>query len=617
MTTKSELLDAIYPYDIVINGVGYLLARQIIPNLPFRTQRARYGYTPTFIERTNVSNGYGDNQQDFWLTVSQNDWSLGLGQKYYDGNDPEKSRKYWQGGAISTSVPGQAFGQYGQSTSAFASPVQGAAAIDCNLGSFFYTTTSTNLYQVDPSSGFTSLGAHGASAVCTAFAFDGDFLYMSSGANVRKYNVNTGSIASYSSTGAESLLYMNNTLYGVKGGVLSTYASSGTATASFTFKDASGTALNNYTSKLASLGGKVLVLRQSAGSDSLWEWDGTGMSMLASFPANFQTQDFCVNQGIVFVLGIETSTTPDQTNCAAVWFYENGNIGRTYITQRPTDSFFQNHNVFIAAFGDGFLFYDPFAETELGAAAIMYYNIATGSVENLAIGGFQHGTQVAVNNEGFMFVQISTGTGKAIFGGGGLTSKHVTSAELISSLYDFGSSLTKYIRGVTVNYDAGVDGSSLDIYYQLNDVQNGNWTLLQTDAQSAVEYEFPAGTIGNSIGIRLLLNNPNGATDGTTPTIKRLYVRAAPIQTQFRTGEYVLDFSGRDGKTPVMRRDGRPEARTGPEMLTQLVADITADTPFTITDRLGTFTGVAELDQLEIIELKPEEYWVHLIVRGV
>ena len=98
-------------YDVVIDGQGYLFYEQMdvaattFGHIP---QRALYGYTPTFIERTNITGDYGDNQQAFWLTVSDRDWSLGEEQKYYRGNDAVSARRYYAGTNLDISIPGQA-----------------------------------------------------------------------------------------------------------------------------------------------------------------------------------------------------------------------------------------------------------------------------------------------------------------------------------------------------------------------------------------------------------------------------------------------------------------------------------------------------------------------------
>src|ERR1035437_9465698 len=91
-------------FDLVIDGYGYVTARAIDPNIPFRVQQSRLSYSPTFVDRQNVSNAYGDNAQDFFLTIRQRDWSLGEQQKFFragvDGN-------YWMGSAVDTTTPGQ------------------------------------------------------------------------------------------------------------------------------------------------------------------------------------------------------------------------------------------------------------------------------------------------------------------------------------------------------------------------------------------------------------------------------------------------------------------------------------------------------------------------------
>lgn len=51
----------------------------------FGREPATYGHSPTFVERSNVSGDYGDNQQAFWLVASQRDWSLGEQQPFLLG----------------------------------------------------------------------------------------------------------------------------------------------------------------------------------------------------------------------------------------------------------------------------------------------------------------------------------------------------------------------------------------------------------------------------------------------------------------------------------------------------------------------------------------------------
>src|SRR4051794_30194505 len=91
-------------YDVAIGGFGYVLLDSLQSSIPFRTHRAVYGQTQPFVERQNVSNGYGDNAQDFFLTVRQRDWSLGEQQKFFrSGADG----RYWMGSNVGVEVPGQ------------------------------------------------------------------------------------------------------------------------------------------------------------------------------------------------------------------------------------------------------------------------------------------------------------------------------------------------------------------------------------------------------------------------------------------------------------------------------------------------------------------------------
>ena len=86
----------------------------IEPSLPFRSHRAIYSHSPTFIERSNITGSFGDNQQAFWLTAAQNDWSLGEQQRYFRQSDATSSRRYWAGNNVNVGwIPGQVSMEYG------------------------------------------------------------------------------------------------------------------------------------------------------------------------------------------------------------------------------------------------------------------------------------------------------------------------------------------------------------------------------------------------------------------------------------------------------------------------------------------------------------------------
>ena len=592
-------LDGPYPYDLKINGTGYVLARGVEPSLPFRTQRAQYGYTPTFINRSNTSGQFGDNQQDFWLTSSQNDWSLGAGQRYFDPSDTEKARKYWNGTAIISHQAGEVTAQ-----STYASYAQGAQIVAMCGGVAVFNATATHLFQRE-----IDQGAHGLAGAPICMTSDTDFVYLSDGTTVRTFNIGTPGFAAWSATGAQSLLYLNNTIYGTKNGVFYTYASAGAATASFTFKDGKGGTLAGSPGssrfdamKLAGLGGKVLVLIPAAadGNGQLWEWDGTGMSLLANFPSNFTPTGISVAMGIAFIVGLEYQTA--SVARTAVWFFENSTLDRTYFS--PTWGS-NAGNPGIAAYGNGFLFTDHIDQ------AVKYYDVTYGAVETV-------GTAPSTldGNATFLATTLAYDVG---FSSGGSSSLYIydksgankTTGTLYTSLWDFNSSLQKLFRGVTVTFDNDT-GCSVDIAYQVDSL-TGAYTSLQTNATSGTEYTLPSNTIGKAISIKVTLN----VSTTHTPRLTRVAVRAAPEQAQFRTGEYIIDLTSMGGQTATILDNGQPDPMTGREALDQLLTDVVSTTPFTVIDRLGTFTAVAELENLDIIEIKPEQFYVHFTVRQI
>src|SRR2546425_3150974 len=84
--------------DLLLDGNGFMFDETIDPTSLYSSrQRAQYGLSPVFVQRQNVSGDYGDNQQDFFLTFTQRDWSEGEQQKYFRQSDPDAIRRYWRG----------------------------------------------------------------------------------------------------------------------------------------------------------------------------------------------------------------------------------------------------------------------------------------------------------------------------------------------------------------------------------------------------------------------------------------------------------------------------------------------------------------------------------------
>lgn len=596
--------DIPWPYDVVIDGHGYILATGILPSLPFRTQRARYGFTPTFLTRSNVSGDYGDNQQDFWLTASQRDFSLGEDQKFFRSTDPDAIRQFWLGSNVNVTIPGQVTIERAANVITFGAASSGSGAYPA--GSTMYASSSTNLYEVASDGTITDRGAHGCGGVVTAFTTDGNFLFISGAActKLRSFDLSAHTFADFSATPQDSLTFLNNTVFGVQGGKVYSVSTTGTATDVFDFKDGKGNILTGAQAKVTAFGGQVYILRYSKTprGPELWQYDGTSTKKLAEFPPNFRADDFCVASGIVFVIGLEGKVGDGYRT--AIYYSANGNVGRAWAN--ATYSTGTVGFTDITPFGEGLLFTDPIN------SRIRFYDLASSGVSSVT--AYTPNSNVVAINTANQYALLTNGTttGVVLF-----SSSKASSGFVETSIFDFDSSLTKLFRGVIVDFVPGSDGDggSVDISYQV-DAIDGAYTSLQTAAASGTEYDFTGNPTGRGVSIKVTLNKGSSAMG---PVVKRVYVRAAPTLTQFRNSEYVIDCSGRrkggELYTPVMLRDGRPSPVSGQEMATALKAAATAAIPITISDRMGTFTGIIEPENFDLLELRPEEFYCHLTVR--
>src|SRR5437588_1872167 len=93
--------------DLLLDGNGFLFDETIDPTSLYSSrQRAQYGLSPVFVQRQNVSGDYGDNQQDFFVTFTQRDWSEGEPQRFFRQSDDDSKRRYWRGTNIDINAPG-------------------------------------------------------------------------------------------------------------------------------------------------------------------------------------------------------------------------------------------------------------------------------------------------------------------------------------------------------------------------------------------------------------------------------------------------------------------------------------------------------------------------------
>jgi hypothetical protein len=589
-------------YDVVINGKGYMFT-------DVEEVKAQYGYTPPFVQRLNTQGDYGDNFQDFWLTATQRDWSLGEQQRHFRSNDEEKARRYWRGTSVDVSIPGQVSMRKATLSPSFAANLTTIAdAEPASTG--ILVSTSTTVYSVRLAS-VTSYGAHGLGASPSTITSDSTSpAYVSSTAagtvGVRK--LTSGVWSTFSATPADSLLFHNNTLYGVRvaNADLIRYDAAGAITSLFAWKNADGTpaSLNGPGSldprvALRSFGPNVLILLSGGRPiNSAWLWDGFGVKKLLDFPIHFTANGAVVVSGIAFFSGYLLS---ESGHCPAIYYWANGTPGLLWKAD-TTESV--SAGLFMTPFQEGLAFLDDTRDV------IYWFNPATGGVSTL-MSFTDNGTEKAMASSYTAILLAQSGLSSATFYPDTVAS---TTATVTSSLFDFDTSLAKLFRGIKVEFDpaASGDGGSVDIAYRVGDV-DGAYTTLQTAAVSGTEYLL-SGITGNSISVKVTLNK---GTSTNGPVLKRVSARASVKQSSFRKDMFLILCVGRDGESSVQLRDGDIEARDGLTMATELRAVLSTGTAVTITDEFGTFTGVIESDGFAIRRVRPNEFIAAVPVREI
>lgn len=602
-------------YDVVIDGYGYITARAVDPNMPFRVQQQMLSYSPTFVERQNVSNSYGDNAQDFFLTIRQRDWSLGEQQKFFRaGNDGRD----WMGSNIDVRTAGQVSLRQQLKTLTFAGAVR--ACLTRQFGATQVVAASaTNLYQVDQTGAITDLGAHGlgAAPAATGIAADSRNVYLSTTAagtvGVRKWN--GAAFSTFSASGADSLEYLNNTLYGFRAssGDLVQWDTAGTLTSLFPWKDADGTARAGTFGRVESYGGQLLaVWSDGANGAEMWVYDGVGTKLLAVFANNFYARDVCVAFGIVFIAGgFVRPVNASATNVSfrpAIYFYAGGELGLLWQADTwGAGGSTATNLASVVSFDNGVVFNDD------TTGRLMFYNPAAGGVSAL-------GSYTTAGDTPFLaasqrsLVHTRNQTAGYFYPD---MSAVPASGYVVSSLIDFDSSLTKVLRGVTVEFESASDGNggTVDVAYQLNSLA-GAYTSLATGVTSGTEILFPASTSAHAVSIKVTLNK---GTSTAGPILKSCSVRGAPVLPPYRLNEYILDLGGdSSSQNPVVLRDAQtPHPLSGEQMHANLVAAIQAQIPIQVTDRSGTFSAMPEPENCEFDLTRPSQWYARLRLREV
>ena len=594
-------------YDCVINGEGFRFAES--------EERAAYGLTPTFATRR--IDEYGDNSFEFWFTYGQNDWSGGSGQLYYRA-DEERSRQFWRSNGMSTAIPGRA---ELQRTTGGSGSSNGRVAACAGTGENAFGAGTTNLYEFTPGGTESDRGAHGLGAAPrrNGIVCDGADVYLtttgSGTVGVRKWNGAT--FSTFSASAADSLAMLNNSLYGLRqdNAKLVRWDTSGAQSDLYQWKDADGAAATVTAGPIRDFGNKLLILfsRGPTGPSELWQYDGVAPTMIHRFDSNFYAYDLCVVQGGVFISGSYIRYTASGYHFRpAIQYYVSGSVGTLWEHRGPGSEHYDTtslpttapYNAPPLAFYDGHLF---FIDSCASPRALMRYNPTEGYIEPV------------IENVGLGAV-LMVGTTSALHFATNQwklwpdTSNYAAQGTLDTSLIDFDSSLTKYFKSVRVDFENSA-GGTVRLSYRLNDLDTSSITALNGGSGVTSGTEYSIGASGSALGLRVTVTPTSTASPG--PVIRRLYVRAAPILDQFKRREYTLDLSGADGESPIALRDGSFHTKDGHELAAALNTTMLATTPFSITDRFGTFTGLIEPDGSQIIETRPGVYRATIRVREV
>lgn len=603
-------------FDVVFAGYGgFTFARTIDASLPFHTQRATYGFTPTFLERQNVSGAFSDNQQDFFLTASQNDWSGGEQQRFLHLGDPDTRDKVWKLEYADNSVSGQVSMRRSTSSTTLVALVALAGSSTSNA----YAVSSTNLYTIS-SSGNANAGAHGLGASPVSIVTDNVSVYMTTTSagtvGVRKWN--GAAFSTFSATACDLLAFHNNSLYGFKQstGELFVFSTAGVATQVYQWKNADGSAQTQNATAMVSYGGKLLIAFSGSGQgSSLWQYDGVAPSILHRFPNSFLAYSLAVANGIVLVGGEDYRDVAagQGSSRGAVYYYVNGSVGVLWRSQTWLDTSGGGGGVTWSAYAQVVPYENGAIFNDNATARLMYWDASTGSIAGVGSYTFGSTDGVIALVAAFSFVVLRVSSGTAYQQYPALSTTAATTTTVTGSLIDFDNSLTKQMRGLKVDFNSATDGNggSVDIAYRVDDV-DGSYTTLQTGAVSGTEYPI-TGVSGRSISVKVTLNK---GTSTSGPVLKRVYARASPTLQSYKRREFTLDLSGRNGKGHVVLNNDADHPLDGYAQATNLNSAIGA-APFTITDRFGSFSGVIEPGATELIEIRPEEYIARVTVREV
>jgi hypothetical protein len=596
--------------DLVLDGTRYMYALD-------QDQRAAYTYTPAYLPRTNAQGDLTDDKQEFFSVYHQKDWSNGEERKHQAKNADDQAGFYYRGSNVDNSIPGEISAAKTATTVTTAAAVFAAVGVVAN-GTVYYVTT-TNLYTIVDDGTIADKGAHGLGATPTCIATDGKNVYIggTTAGKIRRYNIGGAAFSDYNTTtSSTSLVYHNNALYGYDNSKVYRYTPGGGPVAatdiSLPWQDGTATALTGVTGKLVSVGGKLYIVRQYPGDPvgcTIYSYDGTTWTKVSEMPRNFSLWEATSNNGVIYVSGFFLEGANYRP---AILFWKEGNTDTLWKSMYASTSAF---HCALAPWGNGIIFNDPLGFYGVGTARIVKWDADTGSFSTVATAsGTTGGILVSCGTFIFYVPTLGSGVTQTIWGGSGT---FASVAEIDSSWIDLGVAAPKHLRGVTVDFVVD-GGTTVDLLVSYDD--NPTYTSIQTTITSGQEYKIdpPAeGTAYKSFSARIKLNR--GVSSPTTIKLKRVTFRSILINTGVNSQRgmriYRLALTGRDGDNPLRYSNGEVSPTDGKGLHQALQATAAKTTYVTITDVMGTYSGV--IDSLKVYQIRKAEFVAEVTVREV
>lgn len=667
-------------YDVVIDGVGYMLWRQTDDSLPSRIYQIvpeTLTWSQQFIERTNVSGDFGDNQQDFFMTYTMRDWSGGEGQKFFR-QQTDKDRTYWDGsnvrptetpgavvvGAreIENSLPHTGTGSGNMAYNIAFIKETGAGTIGDALvcvvndavGSALYTFYSTDGGVTWTEMCATSRPAQAVDA-CDLIGGDNGTIYLL----VRDWLASSESkIFSCSSVGATTwtahtnLAKIINMMEWFNGGMYC--CSSG---ALFQTVDVSGGAGDGTLNTIKDLGGGQVIDMMAAGGvlyllycsaqgdHRLMQYDGTDVVEIARLPkgwkspkpsesaidtgGNRRLRCLSYQDGIVYVGGSvpgnDALITQGNTFTyrAALWFYDGGDSGLLWQSNVMLQTQKRAGGATCVIDGGIIVFADHIAER------LMAYDPRTGGVFTLSsISNVPNGSNIPPiwRLEYDPINSVILGVWEKDFQANLDPFFTITSTQINRWQLRKQGATSGYVTTSLFDFDsslpkwfAGVTINGQTKPYS-GDAAAGTFDIYyQLDGVDGAYTLLKAGAVpGTEYRIDQSAHSISikvvlNNNGDFGPSLQRLAVRAAPIQQIFRQRAYVLALIN-----DVVRVDGSMEPLTPAEQRKALETSLTKNVPILVSDEAMTNARmVFDASNTEIRMIRENEYIAFVYLREV